>query len=292
LDRAIGGRLKVNSRLYGTSLLKGLRIMKCFNPEAQQWGITELSQLLHLAKSTVSRIVHSLEIEGFLRRVPGSGKYQLGLVLWGLGNLAFERDKGFADKARPYLDELAARVQESTQTVMLDGLECVYLDKIEAPRSVRPYMSLGARFPAYVSATGQVLLAHEPEATIAALIEQGLRPYTARTITDGDELHRRLSMIREQGYAINDGQYREEVGGFGAPVRDSTGTVIGALGITIPMSRFPARDAYPSVIEILIDVTSRLSREMGYMGPAARSPTKPGARRAREKKRGRASRRP
>jgi len=261
----------LDSRLYGTSLIKGLRILKCFSPEAQQRGVTELAGRFNLAKSTVSRIVHSLEMEGFLCRVPGSGKYQLGLVLWGLGNLAFERSKELVQVARPYLEELVTRTKESAQTVILDGIECVRLDKIEAPRAVRAYMSVGGRFPAQVSASGQVLLAHQPESIVSALIKRGLRAYTPRTITNGDELRRQLRQIRKQGYAVNEGQYRDDVGGFGAPVRDTTGMVIGALGISIPMSRFPTRNVSRDVIQLLTDTTARLSREMGYMGPTDRS---------------------
>jgi len=257
----------LDSRLYGTSLIKGLQILKCFSPEAQQRGVTELAARLNLAKSTVSRIVRSLEMEGFLCRAAGSGKYQLGLVLWGLGNLAFERSRGLVQVARPYLEELVTRTKESAQTVILDGIECVRLDKIEAPQAVRAYMSVGGRFPAHVSASGQVLLAYQPESTISALIKQGLRAYTPRTITNGDELQRQLRQIRKQGYAVNEGQYRDDVGGFGAPVRDTTGMVIGALGISIPMSRFPSRNASRDVIELLTDTTARLSRELGYMGP-------------------------
>ena len=264
-------RQELDSRLYGTSLIKGLQILKCFSPESHERGITELAELLNLAKSTVSRIVHSLEMEGFLCRVPGSGKYQLGLVLWGLGNLAVERSRGLAEVARPYLEELVSRTKESAQTVILEGFECVRLDKIEASQSVRAYMSVGGRFPAHVSASGQVLLAYQPESTISALIKRGLRAYTSRTVTDGDELDRRLRVIREQGYAVNQGQYRDDVGGFGAPVRDSSGAVIAALGISIPMSRFPSRDASRAAAELLVDTTTRLSREMGYMGSTGRN---------------------
>jgi DNA-binding IclR family transcriptional regulator len=263
----------VDSRLYGTSLIKGLQVLKCFTPQVQERGVSELAELLGLAKSTVSRIVRSLESEGFLSRVPGSGRYQLGMVLCGLGNIAAERSRGLVEHARPYLQELVAQTSESAQTVILDGFECVRLDKIEASQAVRAYMSVGGRFPAYVSASGQVLLAHESESTIAALAKHGLHPYTRRTITDARELSRRLKRVREQGYAVNDGQYREDVGGFGAPIHDASGSVIGALGISIPMSRFPSASASKAVIRLLTDATSRLSRELGFI---ARTPVDAG----------------
>jgi DNA-binding IclR family transcriptional regulator len=259
----------IDSRLYGTSLIKGLQVLKCFSPEIQERGITELAQLLNLAKSTVLRIVRSLESEGFLTRVPTTGKYQLGLVLWGLGNLAFERSKGVAEAARPYLSELVQRTGESAQTIVLDGFECVRLDKIEAPQAVRAYMSVGGRFPAPVSASGLVLLANQPQAVIATVLEQGLRAYTSRTVTDTTKFSQQLRAVRAQGYAVNQGQYRDDVGGFGAPIRDGTGTVIAALGISIPMSRFPSGKRAREMIQLLTGTTARLSRSLGFIESAA-----------------------
>jgi DNA-binding IclR family transcriptional regulator len=265
----------VDSKMYGTSLLKGMQVLKCFTPDAHERGITELADLLGLAKSTALRIVRSLEAEGFLCRMPGSGKYRLGLVLWSLGNLAFERSKGLVDLARPYLQHLAEQTRESAQTVILDGFECVRLDKIEASQAVRAYMSVGGRFPAYVSAAGHVLLAYQPPVVIASLVKHGLHAYTRRTLTSGAALERRLTLVRRQGYAVNEGEYRDDVGGFGAPVRNGTGAVIGALGISVPMSRFPTAAGAKRVVQALTDATARLSRDMGYIakdvGPRGRA---------------------
>jgi IclR family transcriptional regulator, KDG regulon repressor len=255
----------VDSKMYGTSLLKGLQVLRSFTPDAHERGITELAHFLGLAKSTVLRIVRSLEAEGFVGRVPDSGKYRLGLVLWSLGNLAFERSKGLAEFARPYLNELVELTKESAQTVIIDGFECVRLDKIEAPQAVRAYMSVGGRFPAYVSAAGQVLLAYQPAATTASLVKHGLHAHTRRTLTTRAELEGRLTQVRRQGYSVSEGEYRDDVGGFGAPIRDGTGAVVGALGISIPMSRFPIGARAGRAIQALMDVTTRLSRDLGYI---------------------------
>jgi IclR family KDG regulon transcriptional repressor len=255
----------VDSKMYGTSLLKGLQMLRCFTSSEYERGITELADALGLAKSTVLRIARSLEAEGFLHRVPASGRYRLGLVLWSLGNLAFERSRGLAELGHPYLNDLVDQTRESAQTVILDGLECVRLDKVEAPQAVRAYMSEGGRFPAYVSAAGQVLLAHQPGAVTTSIVKRGLQAYTPRTITRSAELERRLANVRCQGYAVSAGEYRGDVGGFGAPVRDGTGAVIGALGIVIPMSRFPTGTRARHIAQLLIEATTRLSRDLGYI---------------------------
>lgn len=255
----------VDSKMYGTSLLKGLQVLKCFTPDIHERGITERAEHLGLAKSTILRIARSLEAEGFLGRMPGNGKYRLGLVLWSLGNLAFERSKGLAELARPYLHNLVERTRGSAQTVIIDGFECVRLDKIEAPQAVRAYMSVGGRFPAYVSAAGQVLLAYQPTLATASLVKRGLRAHTRRTLTSRAELDGRLALVRHQGYAVSEGEYREDVGGFGAPIRDGSGAVVGALGISIPMSRFPVGTRAKGAIQALLDVAAQLSKDLGYI---------------------------
>ncbi|MBI4522836.1 MAG: IclR family transcriptional regulator [Deltaproteobacteria bacterium] len=253
------------SRTYATSLLKGLKILSLFSRQHREWGITELSLNLGLAKSTVSRIAHTLEAEGLLRREVRTGRFQLGIRLWELGCVALDDGKGFQEKARSSLDELVASSHESAQAGILDGLEIVYVDKVDAPQSLRPYTSLGARFPAYCTATGRALLAYQQDSVIKKIIKKGLRRYTERTIVDGNELREELARVRAQGYAINRGEWREDIGGIAAPVRDRTGAVIGALGVTIPLSRFPESAVSPMVKSVR-RAAENLSRQLGYLG--------------------------
>jgi DNA-binding IclR family transcriptional regulator len=131
-------------------------------------------------------------------------------------------------------------------------------------------MSVGGRFPAYVSAAGQVLLASQANVSAASIVRHGVRAYTRRTLTARAELERRLAQVRRQGYAVSEGEHREDIGGFGAPVRDVTGAVVGALGIIIPMSRFPSGARATRSVQALVDASNRLSRDLGYRAAEVR----------------------
>lgn len=258
-------KLVPDSRTCATSLLKGLKILSLFSQEGREWGVTELSAALGAAKSTVSRIARTLEVEGFLVRDPRTERFHLGLRLWELGCVAINDSVGFPEKARPYLEEIVAATHESAQAAILDGFEIVYVDKLDAPRSIRPYISLGARFPAYCTATGRALLAYQPESVVQTLIKKGLRQYTDRTIVDGTRLREELKQVRNRGYAINRGQWRDDIGGIGTPVRDRTDSVVGALGVTIPLARFP-KGVNSSIVRALLSAAERLSKDLGYIG--------------------------
>ncbi|MBI4489278.1 MAG: IclR family transcriptional regulator [Deltaproteobacteria bacterium] len=254
-----------DSRTYATSLLKGLKILSLFSRERPVWGTTELSLAVQVAKSTISRIAHTLEAEGFLVRDASTERYRLGVRLWELGCVAIDDSTGFQEKVRSYLQDIVLNTQESAQAGILDGLEVVYVDKVDARQSLRPYTTLGARFPAHCTATGRVLLGYQPDSVITKLIRKGLRRYTDRTIVNGAKLREELARVRAQGFAINRGEWREDIGGIAVPVRDRTGAVIGALGVTIPLTRFP-KGIVPPMVKAVLKAAENLSRQLGYLG--------------------------
>jgi DNA-binding IclR family transcriptional regulator len=258
----------VDSRTYATSLLKGVKLLSLFSPERREWGVTELSVALRVAKSTVSRIAHTLEAEGFLTRSANGERFRLGIRLWELGCVALDENSGFQERARSCLEALVVASGESAQAAILDRLEVVYVDKVDAPQSLRPYTSLGARFPAHCTATGRVLLAYAPDADLTRLIKKGLRRYTERTVSDGSELRAELARVRSQGYAVNRGEWRADIGGIAAPVRDRSRAVIGAIGVTIPLTRFPKNTS--PMIKQVVKAAETLSVHLGWLAGSKR----------------------
>jgi IclR family transcriptional regulator, KDG regulon repressor len=258
----------VYSRTYATSLLKGVKLLSLFSAERREWGVTELSVALGVAKSTVSRIAHTLEKEGFLTRSANGERFRLGIRLWELGCVALDENSGFQEKSRGCLEALVAASGESAQAAILDRLEVVYVDKVDAPQSLRPYTSLGARFPTHCTATGRALLAYAPDSELTGLIKKGLRRYTERTVSDGSKLRAELARIRSQGYAVNRGEWRADIGGIAAPVRDRSRAVVGAIGVTIPLTRFPKNSSL--MIKQVVKAAETLSIQLGWLAGSKR----------------------
>jgi DNA-binding IclR family transcriptional regulator len=115
-------------------------------------------------------------------------------------------------------------------------------------------------------ATGKALLAYASAAVVDAVARE-LRSHTANTITGPAELRAELKRVREAGYAINRGEWREGVCGVAAPIRDGRGSVIAAIGISGPVDRLKSRVAKqfaPAVVEVARSISSRL----GWTGSA------------------------
>lgn len=223
-----------------------------------------MSVELRCAKSTVSRIARTLESEGFLERCADGDRFKLGLRLWQIGAQVIADYGDFPKVVRPHLVSLAAAINESVQAAVLIGEEAVYVEKVDAARSIRTHADLGARFPTYCTATGKVLLAYQAESVVNRVIRSGLQPHSRRTVTSAAQLRRRLEEVRSRGYAVNVGEWRDDVGGIAAPVFGRDGTIVGAIGVTLPLARL-SRENEKLIIKAVTSVAMRISRELGYL---------------------------
>ncbi len=157
---------------------------------------------------------------GFAQSNGASGKYAATLKLWELGSQVLAK-VDIKNVSGAFLQALADKTGETVHLSVFIENVVIYIDKIDSPQPVRAYSQIGKSAPAYCVATGKVLLAFQEEDVIADVC-RSLEQHTSRTITDPEELQRELARIRQTGYAINRGEWREGVCGVGAPIRDSS----------------------------------------------------------------------
>lgn len=239
------------------ALEHGLEILAVVSTAPQGMGITDLSRQLGLAKGSISRLVATLVQQGFLVRGAQSTKYRLSTEVWALGNKAVA-GLDLRDVARPVMEDLNAATHETVHiTILTDSGEMVFLDKVDSPRAVRPNVQLGAPHPAYCTANGKAVLAFLPKPRVSDLLNGNLRKYTSTTNTRKSELQAHLEGVRRQGFAVNHGEYREDLSGVAAPVFDHTGRVIASLGISFPTSRSSA-----SLIAVLAPMVAKGASEL------------------------------
>jgi DNA-binding IclR family transcriptional regulator len=125
-------------------------------------GLRELSAAMKLHKTTTHRIAHVLESRGLLRRGLDSNRYRLGLHLYDLGCQALDH-VNIRDEARPFMTRVALGVGETVHLGVLDRTEILYIERVEAQRSLSMGSKLGARNPVYCTALGKAILAYSPE---------------------------------------------------------------------------------------------------------------------------------
>ncbi|WP_338608631.1 IclR family transcriptional regulator [Pelagibacterium nitratireducens] len=243
-----------------TTLLKGLRILEMVARAPDPCGTTELARKLGLNKSNVHRVLKTLEAASFVRKVDDLGRYGVTLKLWELGQISFARIDLKTD-AQDTMKWLSAETRETVHLSVLDGSEVIYLDKIESQEPIRAYTTIGGRAPAYAVATGKALLAWEPTEAAELLAEAMIR-HTSSTLEPA-ALKGELSRIREQGFAVNLGEWRESVGGIAAPIRNADGNVEAAIGISAPRIRI-AGDRVAELATLVIRAASEISERLGY----------------------------
>jgi|DewCreStandDraft_1066081.scaffolds.fasta_scaffold02135_8 DNA-binding IclR family transcriptional regulator len=243
-----------------------VRLLSLFVDEPEL-GVREMSRRLALAKSSVHRMACELARAEFLEQDPVTRRYRLGLRLLELGGLVQARNE-LTVVAEPVLKALMRTSGETTHLSVLDGLEIVYVARIESNQSIRMFSRVGQRGPLYCTGSGKVVLAHQDPAFIDRVVAHGLHPYTPRTITDPAALREHLRQVRTQGYAVNEEERELGVSSLAAPIHDAAGTVTAAISIAGPAQRL-TRERMRALIDPLIRGAEHVSRQLGWRGPSS-----------------------
>ena len=242
------------------TLLKGLEVLEALARSEGSRGVSELARELGLTKSNVHRTLQTLCSAGYVRKNEDPAEYECTmkvprLAAAILGRLDIKR------VAQPFMQVLAATTLETVHLSVLDGLDVFYVHKIDSPHPVRAYSEISGRAPAYCVATGKALLAFEEGDPVQRFGR--LAAHTSRTLTTHDALRQELAQVREQGFAVNRGEWRESVGGLAAPIFEASGRVVAAIGISGPNERLRSARIKAFTPDVL-RAARRISEALGH----------------------------
>lgn len=243
-----------------TTVEKALRLLEALALADEPVGPTDLGRELRLNKSTVHRLLATLQRRGYVRQDAKSGHYRLTLKLWELGAGVVE-GLGLREAARPVLESVAEETQETTLLGVLQAREAIVVDKVESTRPLRIASPIGERLPLSSCALGRALLAFQPEALIDEF-KLGFAPRGAHGVASAAELHIELARIRTTECASSYDEWQEGVAAVAAPVRDASGAVIASFCITGPTSRL-LPDGLDALGERCVVAARRISRLLG-----------------------------
>jgi DNA-binding IclR family transcriptional regulator len=255
------------------SVERAIAILKAFSLQNPEHGVLELSRRLGYHKSTVSRLMSTLERGGLLARNPETKRYRLGIELINLAAQVITH-LDVREVARPFLRQLADNCQESVNLVVLDthstasgrGAHVINLDQFAPPtREVKNIGRVGRRMCAHCAAAGKVLLAHLPPQALEEALPAELERFTSHTITDPSQLGQELARAREMGYAVAQEELEEGLNVVAAPIHDHTGGVVAAASVAGPAYRVTP-ELFPELAARLMAVTGEISRQLGYTG--------------------------
>ena len=261
-----GGRLAKHSGASLQSVERAITILKSFSLQRPERGVSELSRELGLHKSTVSRLMRTLEHGGLLARNPDTERYRLGVDLIGLASQVVSY-MDVREVARPFLRQLAEACQETVNLSVLDAGRVVNLEQfVPQSRRIKNVGRVGRRMCVHCTAAGKVFLAYCSLDTVDRLLSQPLHRFTPQTVTDPDQLRGQLEEVRRKGYAIVQEELEEGLNVVAAPVRDHTGQVVTSVSVAGPAFRVTP-DLLPELARQVVEVSSEISQQLGYLEP-------------------------
>ena len=240
-----------------------MEILRCLASDPPLVGVSEIASVVGLHKSSVSRMIATLEEADLVERDAESRRIRLGRGLLGLVAPLLPAVR-VVDAALPQLVDLAQRCGETISISVWDGAGAVNLEQVLGGKAVKHYAARGSRNPAHATASGKLLLAFTAADRTDRVVRRELRRFTPRTICTRSALLTEIAAIRRQGYAVNEGEWSVDVGAVAAPVRNDKGIVVAAITATVPMYRFAATNRR-TLVEQVRDTADRVSTRLGFV---------------------------
>lgn len=245
------------------SLERAAEILNCFTLYEPEKTLKQLADESGLHKSTVFRIMETLEDIKWVRKDPKTGAYRIGFGVFELGARAVS-GIDFYNASLPHLERLVRVTEQSAHLVINDQGEALYLNKVEAPGSIITQPSqIGLRFPMHCTAVGKVLLSYMDNANVEQIIsEKGLKKLTGNTISNKDDLMDEIKKIKSQGYAIDNEEIQPGLRCVAAPIKDYKNKVVAAISVSGLMSNM-SDEALPLVIGEVVNTADKISSDLG-----------------------------
>ncbi len=240
---------------------RAFAVLRAIAAEDGRAGVSAVARHARLPKSTVARLLGTLEDVGAVERLEGGGDYRIGS---GLRALAGDGHAGLrlVDLARPYLRELVAELDEDAGLAIPDGDGVLFVDQCQSSHPVQVQDWTGERFPMHTTAAGFVLLAEWPADAVDRYLEGELAAFTPRTLVDGAAIRARLDAVRAQGYAWTEGEWAADINGVGAVVRGADGRPVGAINLYGPGYRFPGAADPAALGRLVTDAAARVAAQL------------------------------
>lgn len=257
-------KMKKDTKTIG-SVLKAVEILEELAKSDDGLGVTEISNRLNYGVSATYHLLNTLKQCNMIEQDKKTKKYRIGFALFRISGMA-KRQNVLVNLAQPYLDKLRELAGETSNLVILDGTDIVYIAQSESTKLVKMFTQLGAKVPIYCTGGGKVLLAYQSDRMQDLILSRiNFEKYTKNTITSQEELRKELEVIKQRGYGFDNEEKEEGVTCVAAPVFDCYGEAIASISISGPTYRIKEKQI-SSIIKNVVDIAKELSTSLGYMG--------------------------
>jgi len=238
---------------------KMMSILSLYSMDRPSLSISEIQKETEYPKSTIFRILNTLEKRDYIKRNPDNHRYSLDFQFFRLGSIV-QNELDFRQVALPIMEELSKSTNETVEINIIDDISRVCVEKIDSTQDVRNFVRVGERRPLYLGASGKVLLAFvnekERERILTAISEQNSN-------IDVKKIKEQITSIKEKGYCVTRGERVTGSYAVSAPVFDHTGNMIASLTVAGPIQRL-SEEYVQTLVNLLQQSTSKLNEQLGY----------------------------
>jgi len=262
--RVNGGNVAPTEKYIVPGLQRGLQILRCFNRNRRKIGAPELAKDLNIPRSTVFRLIQTLEHMGFLEKIEHGTDYRLGVGILSLG-FEFIASLEVSDLARPIIDKLRDETGHSAHLAIRDGSDIIVVVKAAAPSTLASSVIVGTRLPAHGTILGRMILADLSDDELAIVYPETVLPkISPQTPTTLDDLKVILTADRARGFAISTAYFEAGVASVAAPVWNSSGRVVASINVTFQNGAVKRMEIDGIIVQAVRFAAAELSAQLGY----------------------------
>src|SRR5262245_33926208 len=247
------------------SLDRGLAVIRAFGPDRDRLSLSEVARATGLTRAAARRFLLTLVKLGYVRS--DGREFSLRPKVLELG-YAYLSGLALPDVAEPHLEEISAKLHESSSISVLDGHNIVYVARVATKRIMTVAISVGTRFPAYAASMGRVLLAGLDEEELERyLAEATFEAFTELTVTDPDRLRQLIAQVRRDGYSIIDQELGHGLRAIAAPIHDPSGAVTAAINVSAHASRLSPDAMRTELLPALLETARNIEADLKSVSP-------------------------
>ena len=247
------------------SVSRVLDILEALAFSNDEVSLSRLQAELGLPPPTLHRLLRTLVARGYVEQNSTSRQYGPGFKLLLVAEAAKHNSRfNLSRTARPFLRRLTAESGETSNLVVPQNNEVVYVDQIPSPQRVRMFTEVGQRAPLYCTGAGKAILSRRSADQIETYVTTvQLEQLTPHTFASTEALRGEVASVAERGFAIDNEEFEQGVRCVAAPIADATGSCIGAISVSGPTSRL-TRDRAKTLGELVLEACRNCSAQLGY----------------------------
>lgn len=240
------------------SVAKAMKLLDLLAASAEPMGLAEISAATGWPKSTIHGLLSTMRETSVVAQ-DAEGRYMLGIRLFEYG-CTLSSSWNIIETAKPFIQHVSYHTGEAVFLSILDQGEVITLDRAENRIGLPTSAEMGCRLPVHCTSQGKLFLSYMNEQERQTLLNRTeLHAYTRHTITTMDGLEKEFKAIREQGYAVENGEYKVGLRSVAAPIFDSDGQVRYAIGI-IGMFRQLETERFEQAVQVVRETAEKISK--------------------------------